>query len=71
MAKFPQTRISLILRLAQADDVLAWHEFAELYTPVLFQLAKRKGLQNADAEDVTQDILCAVARAAQRFEQNA
>lgn len=71
MADFPNTRISLILRLAQAEDVQAWQEFAEVYAPVLYRLSLAKGLQSADAEDVTQDILFAVARAAERFEANA
>lgn len=71
MAEFPNTRISLILRLARPADVQAWREFSELYAPVLFHLAKSKGLQTADAEDVTQDVLFAVARAAERFEPDA
>ncbi len=71
MANFPKTRISLILRLACAEDVQAWQEFSELYAPILFRLAKRKGLQAADAEDVTQDILFAFARASERFRPDA
>ena len=71
MAEFPKTRISLILRLARPEDVHAWQEFSELYAPILFRLAKRKGLQTVDAEDVTQDILFAVARASERFQPDA
>lgn len=68
MANFPETRISLILRLRESEDVQAWREFAEIYAPALYGLALRKGLQAADAEDVTQDILFGVARAIERFE---
>lgn len=68
MAQFPETRISLILRLRESDDVQAWREFAEIYAPSVFGLALRKGLQPADAEDVTQEVLFNVARAIQRFE---
>ncbi len=68
MADFPQTRVSLILRLADASNVLAWQEFSEVYAPALLALSKRKGLQQADAEDVTQEILFGVARAVQKFE---
>lgn len=71
MADFPKTRVSLILRLASAKDIQAWQEFTEIYAPVLYRLALAKGLQSADAEDVTQDILFAVARAAERFEPDA
>lgn len=68
MAHFPETRISLILRLASSNDVQAWEEFAEIYAPALRALALRRGLQPADADDVTQDILFGVARAIERFE---
>ncbi len=67
MANFPETRVSLILRLAEPDDVRAWQEFAGIYGPALYRLALRRGLQAADAEDVAQEILFAVARAIERF----
>ena len=66
--KFPETRISLILRLGASADVQAWQEFAEVYAPALHRLALRKGLQPSDADDVTQEILFGVARAIERFE---
>lgn len=68
MAKFPETRVSLILRLGSPSDVQAWQEFADIYAPMLYSLALSKGLQPADAEDVTQDILFGVARAIEKFE---
>ncbi|MEM8734799.1 MAG: sigma-70 family RNA polymerase sigma factor [Planctomycetota bacterium] len=68
MAKFPETRISLIVRLAEQEDVEAWQEFAEIYAPSLYGLALRNGLQPVDAEDVTQEVLFGVARAIHRFD---
>ncbi len=68
MAQFPETRISLIIRLAAANDVDAWREFAELYAPAVFSLARMRGLQTADAEDFVQELLLAVARAATRWQ---
>ena len=67
MAEFPETRVSLILRLAEPEDVRAWQEFADIYGPTLYRIALRRGLQAADAEDVAQEILFAVARAIERF----
>ncbi len=67
MAKPPETRVSLILKLAEPSNVVAWQEFAEIYTPMLLDAAKRKGLQPADCEDVAQEILFGVARSIQRF----
>ncbi len=68
VAKFPETSVSLILRLAEHDDVQAWQDFVEIYAPAIRAMAVNKGLQAADAEDVAQDTLYAVARAIQRFE---
>jgi RNA polymerase sigma-70 factor, ECF subfamily len=67
VAKFPETRISLILRLAHPDDVAAWQEFTDIYAPAIYALATRKGIQPADAEDLTQEALFGIARAIDRF----
>lgn len=67
LSRFPETRISLILRLAAAEDVEAWREFAAIYAPAVYAIARRRGLQAADAEDFVQELLLAVARAAGRW----
>ena len=59
----PKTRVSLILRLQNRDDAVAWNEFLEIYQPVIFRTARRKGLQDADAFDLTQEVLSRVANA--------
>jgi RNA polymerase sigma factor (sigma-70 family) len=68
MANTPNTRVSLIARLSSADDVEAWEEFVEIYLPLLYRLARRKGLQHADAEELRQDVLLAVSRAVHRWD---
>ncbi len=68
MRDFPETRVSLILRLANQSDVQAWQEFSDVYAPALYSICRRRGLQPADAEDVAQETLFAVARAIERFE---
>jgi RNA polymerase sigma-70 factor, ECF subfamily len=67
MAMTPNTRASLIARLSDADDIEAWQEFVEIYLPLLYRLARRKGLQHADAEELGQDVLIAVSRAVHRW----
>ncbi len=64
----PDTRHSLILRLRDPADEVAWREFASLYEPLIYQLARRKGLQDADARDLCQDVLVTVSRAADRWD---
>ena len=71
LSRFPDTRISLILRLASAEDADSWREFASNYAPAVFAIARRRGLQPADAEDFVQELLLAVARAAGRWQADA
>jgi RNA polymerase sigma-70 factor (ECF subfamily) len=68
MASPPETRNSLIARLSQREDREAWGEFVEIYLPLLYRLARRRGLQHADAEELGQEVLLAVSRAVHRWE---
>lgn len=63
----PETRPSLILRLPDARDAAAWDEVASVYGPLVFRLARRKGLQPADADDLVQEVLAAVARSVEQW----
>ena len=67
----PETRPSLLLRVRDANDADAWSEFAAIYRPVILRLARMKGMQDADAEDLAQQVLLAVSRAVERWEPDA
>jgi RNA polymerase sigma-70 factor, ECF subfamily len=56
------TSLTLLDRLRQPDPSGAWNRFAQLYTPLLIAWAKCQGLQEADAADLTQDVLLKVMR---------
>jgi RNA polymerase sigma-70 factor (ECF subfamily) len=58
----------LLVRLRDRADQAAWYEFAEIYWPVIVRLACRKGMQAADAEDLAQQVLAAVAGAVDRWQ---
>lgn len=58
----PETRASLILRLPNAADVAAWDEFVSVYGPSVFRVARQRGLQPADADDLVQEVFSAVAK---------
>ncbi|MGZ0168490.1 MAG: RNA polymerase sigma factor [Planctomycetales bacterium] len=62
------TRPSLLVRIRDLRDEMAWGEFAQLYTPLIYRFARQSGLQDADASLVTQDVLVTVARTIHRFE---
>jgi RNA polymerase sigma-70 factor (ECF subfamily) len=68
MSAVPETRQSLLVRLKDRADHEAWQEFTEIYQPLIFRLACQRGLQHADAEDLVQQVLAAVARAIDRWE---
>src|SRR5438067_13664602 len=68
MAEIPPTRVSLLVRLRDPQDGAAWAQFVDLYAPLVFGYARKAGLQDADAADLSQDVLGAVAGAVQRLE---
>jgi RNA polymerase sigma-70 factor (ECF subfamily) len=63
----PETRETLIRRLPNAADVEAWEVFMEIYEPLLFRLARGRGMQLADAQDFVQEVLAAVAGNIERW----
>jgi RNA polymerase sigma factor (sigma-70 family) len=67
MPRVPETRASLILRLPSTDDADAWREFVSIYEPFVFRFARRGGLQDADASELVQNVMLAVARAVGRW----
>jgi RNA polymerase sigma-70 factor (ECF subfamily) len=68
MAEIPPTRASLLLRLRDLRDEATWGEFVDLYGPVVYGFARKQGLQDADATDLGQEVLRAVAGAITRLD---
>jgi RNA polymerase sigma factor (sigma-70 family) len=64
----PATRYSLIVKLRDPADVGAWGEFVAIYQPLVYRLARRKGLQDADAHDLCQEVFRTVSRAIERYD---
>ncbi|TWU10130.1 ECF RNA polymerase sigma factor SigE [Allorhodopirellula heiligendammensis] len=48
--------------LANPEAEQAWNEFVRLYHDIIFRVAQARGLQAADAEDVTQEVFVIVSR---------
>jgi RNA polymerase sigma factor (sigma-70 family) len=71
MADFPQTRASLLVRLRDPQDEAAWRDFVNLYTPLVYGYARRQGLQDADAADLSQEVLRGIAASIGRLEYDA
>jgi RNA polymerase sigma-70 factor (ECF subfamily) len=59
----PDTRLSLLVRIQDGGDGEAWRLFVDLYGPLVYGLGRKHGLQDADAADLTQEVLQSVASA--------
>lgn len=60
----PETRYSLIARLASREHVAAWDEFSSTYETAIVRYCRSRGLQDADAVEVAQEVLLAVHQTA-------
>lgn len=67
-AQLPTTRATLLARLRQdPTDQVAWDAFVERYGRHVYRWCRQWRLQDADAEDVTQEILVKLARKLRDF----
>ncbi len=62
MTEFPQTRSSLIAQVQSPEDREAWDQFVLIYRPVIYRMARRRGMQDADAQDLSQDVLIRISK---------
>jgi RNA polymerase sigma factor (sigma-70 family) len=66
-AWLPTTCPTLLARLRYDASNEAWNEFVEHYGRHIYRWCRQWGLQDADAEDVSQDILVKLARKLRDF----
>jgi RNA polymerase sigma factor (sigma-70 family) len=65
-----ETSATLLQRLNDRSDSVAWQRLVDLYTPLIDRWLRRQGVSAEDAEDVTQDVLGIVVRDLARFRHN-
>ncbi|MEZ6134467.1 MAG: sigma-70 family RNA polymerase sigma factor [Pirellulaceae bacterium] len=63
MTQFPETRESLMIQVKDPENRVAWEQFVAIYRPVIVRTAAKRGMQAADAQDLAQHVLLAVASA--------
>lgn len=68
MTLFPETRATLLAALKSREDRAAWDEFVVVYQPVFYRMARRRGMQDADAQDLVQQVLMRISAAIGRYE---
>jgi RNA polymerase sigma factor (sigma-70 family) len=61
-ARLTATRRSLIERLADWNDRKHWQEFFDSYWKLIYSVARKSGLTEAEAEEVVQETVITVAK---------
>lgn len=64
----PLTRASLLVQIRDGTNDGAWQEFIKLYGPVVYGFARKRGLQDADAADLMQDVMRSISTAIARLD---
>lgn len=64
------TRASLLSRLRDLGDSDSWRSFFETYWRLLYNVARKAGLNDPEAQDVVQETVIAVARKMPEFRYN-
>lgn len=70
MSDIPITQPTLLLKIRDAEDEVSWERFVKIYTPLVFGYCRKRGLQDADASDVAQEVMRTVSQAINRFDYN-
>src|SRR5262245_48392204 len=61
------TRASLLVRLKSWDDQESWKRFFDTYWKLIYSVARKAGLGDAEAQDVVQDTIITVAKKLPEF----
>lgn len=65
------TRRSLLERLPDLGDQARWQEFFDTYWRLIYGVARKAGLNDAEAQDVVQETIVGVARNIVRYDAKA
>ena len=57
-----RTRATLLDRLKDLDDQASWREFFGIYWPLVYGFARKRGLNDAEAQDATAETFAVVAK---------
>ena len=66
----PETNESLIARVKDPANEAAWIEFLAIYQPVVLRMARNRGLQPTDADDLAQSVFLTLSNAINGWEPN-
>ena len=61
------TRVSLLERVRDRGDSMAWGEFHELYAGLIYDYARERGLNDTDATEIVGDLMEVLSRRMREF----
>jgi len=64
------TRQSLLSRLKNSEDQASWQVFFDTYWRLIYSVAMKSGLTDAEAQDAVQETVIAVAKNIEEFQYN-
>lgn len=65
-----RTRATLLNRLKNFSDQASWQEFFDIYWKLIYGVARKAGLSDAEAQDVVQETMVSVAKHMPAFKYN-
>lgn len=68
MTEFPDTQSLLLANIQSLENREAWSAFVQIYRPVIYRMARRRGMQDADAQDLSQEVLVRISKSIDRWE---
>jgi RNA polymerase sigma-70 factor (ECF subfamily) len=65
------TRLSLIERLADWNDQARWQEFFDTYWRLIYNVARKAGLTDCEAQEVVQETVITIAKSIGKYDRQA
>jgi RNA polymerase sigma-70 factor (ECF subfamily) len=65
-----RTRATLLDRMKNWNDQASWQEFFDIYWKLIYGVARKAGLSDAEAQDVVQESMVSVAKHMPTFKYN-
>lgn len=65
-----ETSLSLLTRLRRSPESETWNRLVDLYAPLLRSWLRKYDVQDADADDLVQEVLLAVSKDLGKFEHS-
>src|SRR6188768_4080138 len=65
------TRRSLLSRLRDCEDQAGWREFFDTYWRLIYNVARKSGLTDSEAQDVVQETVLTIAKSIGKYDRKA